>query len=454
MQYLGLDIGSSSIKAAVLDLDAVRPGEPVGTPCPAARGDLPERYFELNPDEVVRAVQSVMCRLPVGDCAGIVATTQMAGVLLVDAERRPLTNYLSWRDQRVLVPVAGKRTFFDELCGRMTPEHHAQLGGEFKPGASASLLAWLGEQGTLPADARPIGIGEYVLSCLCESEPCVEFTNALGALHLVERDWHWEVLERLGLSKLQWPRLIGPTEPVGEISIDGRRLPCYAAVGDHQCALLGTGLAADELSLNISTGSQISQLTDELQLGDYQSRTYFGDQWLNTVTHLPAGRSLNVLVDLLCELPRKLGHDLSDPWQYIHSAVENSTESDLEVDLAFFAGPMGNRGHLSGITVDNLTVGSLFRAAFRNMADNYAGCARRLSADQAWNRVVFSGGLPQKSAMLRDLIVECLATSCRVCMSSEDTLMGLLGRALVIEGKVSDFRGAADRLRQVANPRD
>ena len=50
---------------------------------------------------------------------------------------------------------------------------------------------------------------------------------------------------------------------------------------------------------------------------------------------------------------------------------------------------------------EELTVGHLFRASFQNMADNFWASARRLSPEQDWQRLVFSGGLVQRFPILR-----------------------------------------------------
>ena len=47
----------------------------------------------------------------------------------------------------------------------------------------------------------------------------------------------------------------------------------------------------------------------------------------------------------------------------------------------------------AALDLDNLRVGSLFRAAFLNMADNYAACAAKLSPEREWRKLVLSGGL-------------------------------------------------------------
>jgi sugar (pentulose or hexulose) kinase len=445
MQFIGLDIGSSSIKGAVLDLETLTVGSTAKVACPDPIAGLPVRHFELDPLAVVDAVQVVLTRLldKVEDCAGIVSCNQMAGVILIDATGDPLTNYLSWRDQRVLEEhPAGEGSYYDVLRNRLTESCMQQLGHECKLGSSPSLLFWLAEQNGLPQDATPLMLGDFVWRRLCSAEPVTEYTNALGAMNLLTYDWHHAAFERLGIAELQWPRLCDVYEPVGELVVYGRRIPCFPSVGDHQCALAGTLLRPHELSINASTGSQVSLLAADYTPGDYQVRPYFDRLYLNTLTHLPAGRSLNVLVDLLVELAKSQGVTLADPWPYIARAAAEA-ETDLTADLAFFAGPMGERGSIGNITVENLNVGSLFRAAFQNMADNYRECARRLSPGRTWSNLVLSGGLIQHCDVLRELITGQLAGPHRVCMTSEETFMGLLALALVASGKAEDVAAAS-----------
>jgi sugar (pentulose or hexulose) kinase len=100
-------------------------------------------------------------------------------------------------------------------------------------------------------------------------------------------------------------------------------------------------------------------------------------------------------------------------------------DTDLEVDLAFFASAVGNRGGLRNIRLENLSVGHLFRAAFENMADNYSKAARRLSPNDDWNRIVLSGGLCQKLPALREIILGRFGRPHRMVEASEETLIGL-----------------------------
>ena len=442
MNYLALDIGSSSIKGTVWDLDRLAmTASIIRIPCPEPITDLPARHFELDPLAIADATGQVIEALveQVGEIAGIVSCNQMAGVVLTDTKGNPLSNYLSWRDQRVLEPFRqSDQTYYEAIQERLTPARSAQLGHECKLGSAASLLFWLNENNRLTTNTTPLMLGDFIAMHLAGAPPHTEFTNALGALHLETGDWHHDAFDALELPKLEWPSLCDSYGPVGNITMAGKSIPWHPSVGDHQCALAGTLLQPNELSINASTGSQVSLLSSEYAAGDYQVRPYFDQQYLNTLTHLPAGRSLNVLVDLLGELARSQGITLSDPWPYILQAA-GEANLDLKANLTFFAGPLGERGSIENISVDNLTIGSLFQSAFTNMADNYQICADRLAPEQPWQTLVLSGGLIQRSELLRELITARLPGPQRLCPTEEETLTGLLAIALVASGRAEDL---------------
>jgi xylulokinase len=452
MTLIGIDIGSSFIKGGVLDLDDLSIRGIVREPFPEPIAGLPGGHFEIDPHAVVVAVEQVLQRLLVlaPDCDGVLFCGQMGGVLLADSRGEPLTNYLSWRDQRTVVcgtasPTGSSEdrgTFFEDIAARLGPAELKAIGNELKPGSLTTLVSWLGEHDQLPANATPLDIGNFVGSRLCRSTPRFEITQAIGLVDLTTLNWRMSAFEKMSLGKLDWPSLTEFREPVGSFAWEGREIPCYPVVGDQQAALAGAFLADGELSLNISTGSQVSRLTRQINSGEFQTRPYFDGWLLDTITHLPAGRSLEALVDLLCELPRSAGQPVNNPWPLIARAAEQASDSDLEVALTFFAGSLGYQGHINHITLGNLTVGHLFRAAFRSMAENYERSAVRLSPERNWSRLVFSGGLANNLPLLRDFIVARLGGAFRMCQSSEDALFGLLVLGLVVSGRAKNVAEA------------
>ncbi len=452
MSFIGIDLGTSFIKGAVLNLETRELQHVQRTPFPRQLENTAPLACEFDPNEILTAVRRLIAELAphAPDCEGIVMCSQMHGMVLMNGRREPMSNCVTWRDQRVLMPhPSGSGSYYQALTGRIDPRHVKQLGNELDPGRPLCYLFWFREQGKLEPGLAPVSLPDFVLSVLCGSAPGVEITNAgaYGALNLETLNWHEEVIKALGLANLHWPAIRKPGGVVGHLNVQGRRVPCYTPVGDYQCALVGALFGAEEVSLNIATGSQVSRMTPELTLGDYQTRPFFEGKLLNAFSSPPGGRALNVIVDLLCQLARSQGLDLRDPWEAIARAAEDVGETDLEVDLNFFPTPRGNRGRIANIRGDNLTLGHLFRAAFKNMADSFLDCAVRLSPEKSWKSLLFSGGLACKLEVLRQVVQQRFAASYRITPCEEDTLFGLLILATVFTGRAKSVEELTRRLR-------
>lgn len=452
MSLIGIDLGTSFIKAGILDLDTLQLKQVQRVPFPDPLPGCPPLHREFEPAAVITAVRGVLHEIApyAQDCQGIVMCTQMHGVVFTTETGEPRSNLTTWQDQRVLMPhPSGDGTYLDVLKARLNPTDIQQLGNELRPGLPIGLFFWMAEQGQLPDEGLiPAALSDFVVAHLCSTPPVTETTNAMahGLLNLETMDWHHGVIAKLGLGQLHLPEIKPCGAVVGYLPWEGRQLPCYTPIGDYQCAILGALLNDDELSLNISTGSQVSLLKARVEFGDFQTRPFFDGRFSITVTHIPAGRALNALVRLLSELAVAQAIELADPWPYIAHAAAEVTQPRMRANLAFYSSACGDEGELTRLQEGELTVGHLFRAAFENMADNYLACARRLSPDQSWNRLVFSGGLVQKIDLLRQIICDRFQVNYRVSPAQEDTLLGLLALGLAFTGRTSTVAEAITRL--------
>ncbi|HTI50669.1 MAG TPA: FGGY family carbohydrate kinase, partial [Planctomycetaceae bacterium] len=255
MKLIGIDIGSSFVKGAVLDLDRLCLARTARAPFPPPIAGLQAGHFEVDPRLAADAVRDTIVELlgAAPDCAGIVFCSQMGGLVLADRQGEPLTNYLSWRDQRTVLKAPSRGDCsYARMLKRLGTDRLNELGQDVKAGAMLSLLFWLREQGRLSEGSIPLGLGEFIVSRLCGAAPATEPTSALGLLDLQSGDWHRRAFAAIGLSGLEWPRLAQISQIVGEFTYRGRSIPCYPAVGDHQAALAGSLLEAGELSINVS----------------------------------------------------------------------------------------------------------------------------------------------------------------------------------------------------------
>lgn len=425
--HIAIDVGSTSIKGAVLDLTGNEVTSMCSLPFPAPITDTSTAQVEIDPQLVVTSVRNLIQRLSQGmpSEGHLWICGQMGGLVLSDDQGSALTRYISWRDLRSMARLSDGNSYLKTLRDAWPDDVWSSLGRELQPGSTSALLYWLNLHGVLSPTAIPCSIADYVVAKLGNSAPTMHATYAIGLLDLHLVDWHMEALSRIGLDNVRWPILIRGLEPIGRFELSGRNYEVHGCFGDHQTALWGAGLERDELSSNASTGSQVSFRTTSFEPGAYQSRLFFGGDWLNTVTHLPAGRALNALVQLLTELSDAEGVKLQHVWENIARKTAEISDTTALANINFYTCPLGSSGSLSQLSIENLTVGNLFLAAIKTIADNYREVASQMVSSRTFHSLVLSGGLAQSLPRLVDFIRERFALPIRE-LHGEDTLLGLL----------------------------
>lgn len=452
--YIGIDLGTSFIKGSVIDVSRMAIGSVHRLRPPDVLPNANPLIHELDPDEILKITRQLIAELltEADDCHGILISGQMGGLVLSSPTGESRSNYISWLDRRLLMPYPGEqRTYFDTFRRRCDDGAPQTVGNEFRPGLPLPFLFWLQETGQLANghSCIPVTLPDFVAAALCRTRPVMEWTSATGSLNLQQRCFPREMILAAGIGHLTWPDLVSYRDRAGICETEGRRLPVYAAVGDHQCALAGTLLAARELSVNISTGSQVSILTNHADCGDFQLRPYFDGQFLRTITNIPAGRALSSLMMLLTETSQSASHEIPpEAWDYFFSEAERTQSSDVGVNLAFFPGPVAGPGAICGLREDNLTVGHLARATLQQMAKYYHQFALKVVPDGNFDRVVFSGGIAQRSEFLRTLILEKLHKPHRLTSDAEDALLGLMVLGRVIHGLAPNVAESGNQVRE------
>jgi sugar (pentulose or hexulose) kinase len=427
MRFAAIDLGGTDLKSGVADIRTGRLEHVRRSPFPRFAPPRLPGFREMDPLEIVDRCRDEIERLSSleKELSGVLLCGQMHGLVLADDENRPLSPCVSWQDERSLRPHADGGTFFDQLASRLTAEERRELGNELRPGLPVTTLFWLSETGGLPERAVPSSLLDFVAAQLTGAETVTHATNAAahGTWDVTRGRWHSAVLAKLSLSHLSWPPVVGTGVRVGRISLSGRSVPVLVPIGDQQSALYGAELGPDELSINIGTGSQLAVLSAETSHDGVQVRPYVDGDFIATITHIPAGRSLTALVRLLTELSG--GPPTAETWDAVLQAAERAPERQVTVDLSFFPCATGARGSVSGLTEESMTAGALFRGALESMADSYLRLSSRLPGAGRLRRVVLSGGLARRSPLLRELLARAFQQEMRVA-EDEEALRGLL----------------------------
>ncbi len=244
---LGLDIGTTTIKAAVYDPDAgrvtalaARP-TPTDHPAPGRSEHDPEALWQAVA-ACLREVTAAVAGRPIAGLA--IASLAEAGVML-DAAGRPLAPIIAWYDRRSEPQAEWLERQLSEA------ELHAITGQ--RAGASFGVCKWLWMREHWPDAASRMAtwlpVPNYILWRLT-GERSVDFSQAsrMLAFDQVRLDWSDRILETVGLRREQLPRPRPGGTIIDAVTSTAARetglpagMPCALGGHDHLCAAFAVG---------------------------------------------------------------------------------------------------------------------------------------------------------------------------------------------------------------------
>jgi xylulokinase len=244
--YLGIDIGTSGVKAAVMDEEDVLLVEAMAPlaashPRPLWSEQAPQDWWQA----VVDSLDSLATRAPAAMAAvrGIGLSGQMLGVTLLDASDTPIRPALLWNDGRASAECAEIHSRFADFTDI--------VGCRAMPGFSAPKLMWLArhEPAAVARTRRVLLTKDYVrLRLTGEFVSDRADASATLLMNTARGEWHDGILAACGVDRARMPRLIGSTEISGTLrpELAARwHLPASTPVagggGDNMCAGVGLG---------------------------------------------------------------------------------------------------------------------------------------------------------------------------------------------------------------------
>jgi len=398
--YFALDIGSSFIKLAMLENDHILLLSKVNTPkaLPLQKG-----ICEIDSAEIFNAVKKLIDNAITQcgtDIEGILISTQMHG--LVPRIDGVMGNYISWQDRRCLEIMDNSHlSYLQAMQEKVSMEQMAHCGVYFKNSMGlCNLFALLNQNNIAPNRCEIFSLGSFIINQLSGGN-IAHITNAapIGMVDLVHNCWDERLFALLGLDGLKMPAIINAFVPCGRY----RGISVFPDIGDQQAAILGSGTMQGDININIGTAGQISILQDKLCIPPTgtEIRPYFDGKLVCTVTNLPAGRNLEVLINFFSQSASLvLGEKISSEqvWENIldFQMLENT---DLRVSLDFFE----KGASIYNINEQNFTPKQLLFAAYNTMAEEYTKALQKLNLEKT-KRIVFCGGLMQRIRPLTQLL--------------------------------------------------
>lgn len=261
---IGVDIGTTSTKVVAFDqqgraLASANHGYPLMQTQPDMAEEDPEAIF----DAVITGLKEVVAQVDADTVAGISFSAAMHSVIVMDANDQPLTQVLTWADNR------GEK-FAAQL--KNTPQGDvifAHTGVPIHPMSPLIKLRWLNQAmpGVMAQAAHVIGIKGYVWWRLFgEYVADVSLANATGLFDVAEMTWLPEALAFAGVSEALLPRLVAPTYHQQQMQVAvglPDKTPVFIGASDG--VLSNLGVAAQKpgtVALTIGTSAAIRTVVD------------------------------------------------------------------------------------------------------------------------------------------------------------------------------------------------
>ncbi len=247
--YLGIDVGTSAVKALIVD---ERQGVAAEAEIALEVSRPHNLWSEQDPEAWWRAVQAAVDQLrakapdALAEIGGIGLSGQMHGAVLLDEADRPLRPAILWNDGRSFREA--------EELGARHPALSRAMGVIPMPGFTAPKLVWLArhEPETF-RKVRTVLLPKDYIRLKLTGARVTEMSDAAGTWWLDEasRSWSDEALAATGLDRSRMPDLVEGSQASGAVRPEiarqwGLRPGVVVAGGGGDAAAGAVGLGAIE----------------------------------------------------------------------------------------------------------------------------------------------------------------------------------------------------------------
>lgn len=448
--WLGLDVGTTTVTAVVLDgatgsvvgSGSVPNAAEVTSTRDKKRGRSEwdaERMLAASGEAVRQALANARCSVD-----GVGVTGQMHGVV-VDCDGEPCGPFIGWQDRRG-ADVMGKNSAstVDRIDAEIVRAQLDERVCRPKAGYLGPTLLWLAEQGKIPEGAVSSFLPDWVAARFTGTRPVTDRTNAAGSgLYDVLSDaWALDVADAVGLNRVLLPEVRQSGTAAGRVTLEASGLtglnegtPVCVACGDNQASFTGSvGMTEETVLVNVGTGGQMSVRTDlKAACGDLELRPYLDGGYLLVGPGVVGGRTFAWLRDFFAEVGSSLYHAKIDPDLLYERMLDQASRIEAGSDgltaEPILTGTRSNparRGLLAGLAPTNFSTGHLTRSLLEGVAQQFL-----LLYDQALQagvglrtRLVGSGNGLRRNALLRDCVKAAFGMPVSLPVHTEEAAYG------------------------------
>lgn len=423
-RLLGIDVGTSAVKAVVIDELGRRIAQasatiPISSPQPL--------WSEQDPEEWWRATQTCLAELGWTEYDAIGLSGQMHGAVCVDGKGVPVAPALLWNDQRTEAECAE----IEKICGARfrTITCNAPVTGLQLP-----KLLWLRKHqpeafGRIRNVVLPKDFVRWKLTGQWMSD--VSDAGGTGLFDVPARRWSEELFAAFELDPDWFPPALESFERSGETHGESGLapgIPVVAGGGDQACGGVGSGVVAPgSMSLALGTSGVVFTANDRAEFDSTGALNTFGHangRWLTMGVSLNCGDVIRTFRDQLAP-----GASFAD---FDRLAASAPAGSEGLVLLPYLQGercPFAAASAPFGLVGTQTNREAACRAALEGVTANLALAKRLIDARSTPAEAVRVNGGGAKSVLWRQIIADLFGVPVLTLESEEGPAVGaaLLG---------------------------
>lgn len=369
MRSLGIDIGTTSICVVCYE-----EGQETLPFAVSRQNAFLPGTFEQDPEAIVEKVQDMLDQAAesgfgadTAEAVGI--SSQMHGILYVDAAGRAVSPFYTWKDEKGRKPMADGMSY-EERLGRTA-------GMPLFSGFGTVTHYYLAKNGLIPEQAVKLAnIGDYVAMRLTgRKAPLVHESIAasFGGYEVQTGDFARDNLARAGVEVSYYPQLCKKEEAAGTY----RGIPVSCAFGDNQASFYGAlDKPETQISINVGTGSQVSLFDRHYyRTAAADIRPYFHKGCLYVGASLNGGKVYEKLAAFFEEIIYEFTGQKIQAFDQMARLGEEKKETGLVVDPSLYGsrrktdGAGETYGTVENLTFDTFHASDFVRAYVRGMAE-------------------------------------------------------------------------------------
>jgi xylulokinase len=433
MSYLGIDIGTSGVKAILID----RAGKALGEA--TAKAVEPVRphpgWSEQNPADWWTACQSALDALSkshpseIAAVRGIGLSGHMHGAVLLGKNDEVLRPCILWNDGRSAAECAEMEAALPKL---------RDLAGNIAmPGFTAPKIAWVRKhEPQIYSKIAKVLLPKAYVRLLLSGEHIEEMSDAAGTLWLDvgKRDWSDELMAVTGLNRSHMPSLVEGSAPGGTLKPElasrwgmSGNVVIAGGAGDNAAAACGIGaIQPGEGFVSLGTSGVLFVSNDRFRPNTAGAVHAFCHAIPNTWHQMGVILSATDSLNWLSGVTGRKQAELSG------LAEASFTGPGEEIFLPYLSGERtphnnaGARGSFVGLSHSSDTA-HLAQAVMEGVTFAFRDCQRVLSdAGTSFGRILAVGG-GSKSALWLKLIATNL--DAEIAVPEDGDFGGALGAA-------------------------